>query len=223
MNDNLYRYISFERLGELFESRQLFFAHPTTWRKDDPYETILKHDTSHRVFGLCWCRESYSDAMWKIYCRDETGVRIGTTTNRLRRELKMAEDREEVLYRIARVRYPRTMTSYRRQIDAAQELFGRKRTTANAAKTLFLKRKAYRHECETRALINVHPKTTLKQGAAGYKLDVDPHRLIRSILIHPRASPVTVKRLTKEIRKRLGFKGTVKQSQLYTKPEADTV
>lgn len=104
-NDNLYRYISFERLCELFETKQLFFAHPTTWQKGDPYETILDHDTAHRVFALCWCRESYSDAMWRIYCGDEAGVRIGTTMARLRTALKSAMKRGEINYGIKRVRW----------------------------------------------------------------------------------------------------------------------
>ncbi len=33
----LYRQISFERLCEAFETMQLFFAHPTTWQRGDPY------------------------------------------------------------------------------------------------------------------------------------------------------------------------------------------
>jgi len=220
-NDNLYRYISFERLCELFETKQLFFAHPTTWQKGDPYETILEHDTAHRVFALCWCRESYSDAMWRIYCGEEAGVRIGTTIARLQAALKSAKMRGEIKYGIRRVRYPRTMASYRTQIDAAQERFRKDPTLTKAVDTLFLKRKAYRHECETRAVISVRPGLKLKRGAPGYKLEIDPHQLIRSVLIHPRASAEEVSRLKKEIKERLRFKGTVKQSLLYTKPEKD--
>lgn len=221
-NDNLYRYISFERLCEVFETKQLFFAHPTTWQKGDPYETVLDHDTAHRIFALCWCRESYSDAMWRIYCGEEAGVRIGTTMARLRAALTPARIRGEVKFGIKRVRYPRTMASYRKQIDAAQERFRKAPTLTKAVDTLFLKRMAYRHECETRVVISVNPELKLKRGVAGYKLEIDPHQLIRSILIHPRASTNDVKRLKKEIEERLGFRGTIKQSLLYTKPKQDT-
>lgn len=220
-NVNLYRYISFDRLCEVFETNQLFFAHPTTWQKEDPYETILEHDTAHRVFALCWCRESYSDAMWKIYCGEEAGVRIGTTMARLRTALKSARMRGEVKYGVKRVRYPRTMASYRKQIDAAQERFRKDPTLTKAVDTLFLKRKAYRHECETRAVISINQNLELERGAAGYKLEIDPNQLIRSILIHPRASAEAAKWLKKEIKERLGFRGAVKQSLLYTNPEKD--
>ena len=220
-NENLYRYISFERLCDLFETKQLFFAHPTTWQKVDPYETILDHDTAHRVFALCWCRESYSDAMWRIYCGEHAGVRIGTTMARLRTALESARKRGEIKYGIKRVRYPRTMASYRQQIDAAQEQFRKDPTLTKAVGTLFLKRRAYRHECETRAVISVAPELDLKRGATGYKLEIDPHQLIRSVLIHPRASADEAKRLKQEIEERLGFKGAVKQSLLYTYPEKD--
>lgn len=73
----LYRIMDFHRIVQIFERRELYFAHPSTW--DDPYEKFIKHPQSHALFAQCWTRASSSDAMWRIYSPNGLGVRISTS------------------------------------------------------------------------------------------------------------------------------------------------
>src|SRR5688572_1778461 len=99
----LYRIMRFERVVQIFESRSIFFAHPSTW--EDPYETQVKHPLANQVFGQCWCTRGVSDAMWRIYSPDRMGVRISTTTKKLRTLLKPDLDKRGLEYREGLVNY----------------------------------------------------------------------------------------------------------------------
>ena len=147
---HLYRIASFDRAADIITGRKLYFSHPSEW--EDPYEKVLNHDRAKAVFAQCWCRKGVSDAMWRIYSPHSIGVRIGTTSQRLKKALEVEKARRKLSFKIARVEY-----RYQEELDAelanARNELAAKYSFENAAVPLFLKRKAFDHERETRVVV----------------------------------------------------------------------
>ena len=82
----------------------------------------------------------------------------------------------------------------------------------------FLKRKAFRHESEYRLVVFAR-----RDRPSGKRLliPVDPHRLILSVLMDPRAHEATVSVFKFFLEKRLRYHGLVGKSTLYDKPELE--
>ena len=82
----------------------------------------------------------------------------------------------------------------------------------------FLKRKAFRHESEYRLVVFAR-----RDRPSGKRLliPVDPHRLILSVLMDPRAHEATVSVFKFFLEKRLKYHGLVGKSTLYDKPELE--
>src|ERR1700730_8691021 len=70
----LYRIIPFTYAVEMFERRELSMACPSSW--EDPYEALSEFSDPLAFFAQCWCKDSVSDAMWRIYSPDRQSVRI---------------------------------------------------------------------------------------------------------------------------------------------------
>jgi hypothetical protein len=87
-------------------------------------------------------------------------------------------------------------------------------------RSLLVKRKAFFHENEVRALYQ-----ELDDDACDdlYKYAIDPHSLIDQIMIDPRRSDSEFKVLKNIIRKTTGFKEEIKRSLLYTLPKDITL
>ena len=98
-NDYLYKYLTFEQFVDLVENEKLYFTRITNW--EDVYEgyyvnkffEYALHNSKVKVsrefikeniymiknsrYAQCWCMDkSESDAMWRIYSPNKTGVRI---------------------------------------------------------------------------------------------------------------------------------------------------
>lgn len=217
LKQNLYRIVSFDRAVDILTNGELYFAHPSSW--DDPYEKTLKHKLSGEIFALCWCRKAQSDAMWRIYSPHGLGVRIGTTRQRLKVALdKAKKNRELANYKIQNVEYV-----YQEELDFNLKdittLLEKNCSFSNASKSLFLKRKAFDHERETRLVLS-KPETL---NAKGITIKIDPSELFSSIWIDPRAPQAMVDAYTYYLKNKLNFKGTVKKSGLYTAPDKLTI
>lgn len=87
-----------------------------------------------------------------------------------------------------------------------------------AAELLFLKREAFAHESEWRASIYC-PEADRKNIRPGISVSVDPHSLIDSILLDPRAPQELVDAFTYYFKEKLKFKGRVSRSALYKSPQ----
>ena len=85
----VYRYFSIESFIYLLESKKLTFTHVNEW--DDPWENILSNSITEKddgtfeksiykasdyIYGQCWTRKEESDAMWRIYSPQKTGIKI---------------------------------------------------------------------------------------------------------------------------------------------------
>lgn len=90
--------------------------------------------------------------MWRIYSPNSLGVRIGTTRQRLNAALTAAKKSRQFSFKIQNVEY-----LYQEELDEelrnARENLAASYTFSNAVEPLFLKRKAFDHEKETRVVV----------------------------------------------------------------------
>ena len=207
----LYRILSFDRVVQLFEKEELHFAHPSTW--EDPYEVRLKHNQSHQLFGQCWCTKCVSDAMWRIYSPSHLGFRISTSTALLRRQLTSLAKENGYTLRMESVRYE-SQYKINKEFAALRDDLQRRFSVERAMDALFLKREAFDHEAEFRVLLNV-PEANRKTVREGFKIPINPHRLIDSVLLDPRAPTELVAAFTYYLQQKIGFKKRVARSVLY--------
>lgn len=230
-NDYIYRIISYERFIEMFDTRKNTLVKPKLW--EDTFENfVLKSklkfpdgseimlDTHERLYGQCWTRSNASDAMWRIYSHNQSGIRIRTTVDKLLNSLLIAnidKIRSEVC--IGKVNY-----EYESEITAmAKKAFTKngQMTFESLFRSLLLKRKAFAHENEIRLIKldwgNELPKNDI------FSYDIDPHELITQVMIDPRISYENFKNIKNDIRKRTGYLGDIKRSLLYRLPETLTV
>lgn len=207
----LYRIISFDRAVQIFESGELHFAHPSTW--EDPYEVQLQHEASHSLFGQCWCTRGVSDAMWRIYSPNHLGVRISTSTKKLKGALVAGSKSLGGSVRLGSVEYKsqRDINFEMKEIRTElQENF----SISRAMDALFLKREAFDHEAEYRAVIHI-PNASEEVIRDGIKIKANPHKLIDSILLDPRAPKELASAFAFYFTDKLNYEQRVAPSVLY--------
>jgi hypothetical protein len=210
----LYRILDFYRVVQIFERQELFFAHPSLW--DDPYERRVQHQSSHALFAQCWCRLGISDAMWRIYSPNHMGVRISTTTKKLEKAVSASAKDLGYGWVSQEVEY---ISQFELNLRARKIAAGleKKFNLADAVKVLFLKREAFAHEAEWRATIYC-PDEDRSKPSNGVGIKINPHELIDSILLDPRAPQELVDAFAYYFKHKLKFKGRVARSVLYASP-----
>ena len=88
-------------------------------------------------------------------------------------------------------------------------------THENLARTLLVKRPAFRHEREIRLLFTPHDFHNFKERIARYP--ADPNMLLDQIMLDPRMNEAKAAVLKRKIED-AGFSGSVKRSLLYAPP-----
>ncbi|MGC3893708.1 DUF2971 domain-containing protein [Pseudomonas urmiensis] len=211
----LYRILDFSRAVQIFESKSLYFSHPQMW--DDPYEVSIEHQGTHALFAQSWCRLGVSDAMWRIYSPHQMGVRISTSTKKLSKALHSAISPSKYHLVTGPVEYLTQHSLNARVRKIAGEL-REKFELSTAVQALYLKREAFTHESEWRAAIycpDISPTNIQK----GISVAIEPHKLIDSILLDPRAPKELVDAFTYYFKEKLNFTGRVSRSVLYKSPQ----
>jgi hypothetical protein len=212
----LYRIVSFDRLVQMLETDSWHFAHPSTW--DDPYEVWIRNTFSDQLFAQCWCRNGVSDAMWRIYSPDKLGVRIRVQADKLHRALVQASLEKDIGFRMVKVKYVGELEYLVKAGRIAIDL-QRRATFTRASAHLFLKRRAFEHEAETRIVACDFSQSELSKPK-GFKLNLPTSRLIDSVLVDPRAPNEHVDAYRSYLKNNLKFPGSVKKSQLYRSDES---
>jgi hypothetical protein len=222
----IYRFTTFSRLIEFFRTGE--FALTTTSKWDDPFENFivgvrfkigrgtLDLALRHVVHGSCWTRKSVSDALWRIYSPDKLSVRIGSTPRLLGASLKGALAKyPRSKWFIGRVQYLPQGSIVRSAAALARRILQDKSETA-AARSVLIKRRSFAHEDEVRVLvIDRH----LKSKGGILKVKVDPHEIVRSIMIDSRAPKEVVEMYRTHLKEQLGFRGRISKSTLYDLPD----
>lgn len=210
----LYRILSFDRAVQIFEQGELHFAQPSTW--PDPYEVSLVHSNSHKLFGQCWGTRGVSDAMWRIYSTNHLGVRISTSTRKLKKAIASELIRRGFELRMQNVDYlnPHDL---RGKVSKISKELAENFNVQQAMDVLFLKRVAFDYESEYRVVIYC-PDATKVLARQGIKIQVDPHELIDSVLLDPRAPDELIAALSFYFKGKLKFAKRVQRSVLYKPP-----
>lgn len=205
----LFRIIGFHRLVQIFKGEKLHFSHPSQW--DDPCEMLVDHQAMDSVFIQCWTKSADSDAMWRIYSPNQLGVQVETSELLLNNQLSEALNGTLTNRKIHPVIY-HDVKMVREKLEALKVLMNGEPTQALSG--LFYKRDSFKHENEVRAAIyDKSGKKGTKEG--GFQVSIDPHSLIRRILIDPRAPCEYVDAYKHYIKNILGFSGEVEKSNLY--------
>lgn len=208
----LYRIMDFHRAVQIFESKELYFAHPSTW--DDPYEKFIKHPRSHALFAQCWTHAYSSDAMWRIYSPHGLGVRLSVHQDKLVAAGREFAKSHDYKWRGRDVEYFKLAEFKEKARELGADLKA-KFDVQRAADALYMKRDAFKHEDEWRALLYC---PDAKKPVKGIAVKVEPHELIRSVLLDPRAPQELIDAFRLYFKRKLGFKGEVKRSGLYASP-----
>ncbi|MGJ8697217.1 MAG: DUF2971 domain-containing protein [Verrucomicrobiaceae bacterium] len=224
----VYRIMPLHRLEELFTNNELVLVRPKLW--EDPFEnfflksTFLTSDgaevTAEKVenswYGQCWTTNSDTDAMWRIYSQDKQSLRVKTTIRKLADAMWNENDNFAPLkYHIGAVDYkPVAEIDEFRKTTGFMEGTGGS-GTSRLANTLLIKRKEFEHESEIRLLYCDTADDSHAKKTNIHSIAVDPHSLIDEVCIDPRVDdPIDIDAITKKVQ-RLGYKGTVIQSDLY--------
>lgn len=211
--ENLYRILPFDRAVEILQG-SLYFSHPSTW--EDPFESIVDHEKAHAMFAQCWCLNGVSDAMWRIYSPNNLSVRIRTTKTKLNAAMSKVARSAGYKKRVQEVQYQTTAAVKTQAQTIAKELQN-KFDPKKAADLFFMKRSAFEHEREVRALLYCEDAPA-DQPAKGWPLKVNGHELVESILLDPRVPEHFGAAMTLYLKQKIKFEGSVQKSALYTKP-----
>ena len=223
----IYRITSLPHLFALFEKKQNILVKPKKW--EDPFENFILrskvrlktgeladlafHD---QLYGQCWTLQSASDAMWRIYSPNGDAVRLRTTVRKLAESLSQTCGKwGHVEAFIGRVKY----LPNKQLIHYANSVFrgGAEGLSSRLfAKTLLVKRPAFRHEREVRLVFFPHDIASASDDL--YPYPVDPHALIDQIMIDPRIPQHMASALRDKIRTKTLFSGPIKRSLLYAPP-----
>jgi len=226
LNRDVYRIIPFTRLIEIFETSQFTLLSPQKW--DDPFENLLFKSpirvgnvsfsfdaNQQRCHGQCWTLKAASDAMWRIYSPDKTCVRIKSTIKLLGESFHAVRKEGTYLF-IGKVKYcnPRQLIKHLQSL--AQKLS--ENPEESFARALLFKRNAFDHEDEIRLLcFNFNNAIDGTGGLLKYK--IDPHRIIKTVLLDPRAPNELVQVYKHYLKEKIGFQGHFSKSTLYDLPK----
>jgi len=221
----IYRIISLKRLTELFDSSKNTLVHPSLW--EDPYENfilkskvkllsgeIAEYTYHENFYGQCWTLNQSSDAMWRIYSKDNHGIRIKTTVRKLLSSLYYGgAHKPDMSCIVGKVQY----LSQEKLEHFANNIYSNGSLKKEYLfKSLLVKRKAFSHEKEVRVLYY-----DMKRNVDGqvFNYELNPHEFIEQLMVDPRLSVKDANEFKTKIKKITGYKGKINRSLLYAAPE----
>jgi len=225
-NTVIYRVFPFWRALQLFQTDELALVRPQLW--DDPFENLILGGVVRTAsgdadmmsirdgwYGQCWTTTPESDAMWRIYSGDKTGVRLSTTVGKLFQAVCPNPDEWTWLkFFVGKVDYQteQAMADWIATLSLSKLTAGAQ--AYDLAKTLLIKREAFTHEREVRVLFNdVHD--TIKGPVAIFPFAGGS--LVDDVMLDPRLDLSMVRTISTAF-KSAGYTGTIQQSHLYRSP-----
>jgi hypothetical protein len=222
LDQRIYRITKPDYVYSLFHRRENVLVSPRKW--DDPFENFVLNSPAmmpngetiewgfrNDFYGQCWTFHKASDAMWRIYSTEKTGIRLRTTIRKALTGLA-ARARADHQAFIGRVSY----LSARKLKQFGNSAIGIPLNASDFASTLLVKRLAFEHEKEVRLLFLAEPGDSVEDGTFRYA--VDPHTMIDQMMVDPRLGPRAADDLISKIRARTRFKGRILRSLLYATP-----
>lgn len=218
----IFRIDSIDRVFSVLEKERLVFVRPLKW--SDPLENIVfnarltkngkpfEHAGKNNIYAQCWTSEPDSYALWQIYTKGGTGVRMATRFENLS---GLSPINLGQLY-VGKVQY-----LYKNKLDALPKKKGfikglsEKAISEPHIKTLLIKRKSYRYENEIR-LFSVPDESMIdKYDDDLVHVRIEPKEFFTSFLFDPRLSYDVFKKHKKRLIGEFGFRDTqIKMSTL---------
>jgi hypothetical protein len=223
----IYRVYNSQRLLTMFANKENVLVRPSLW--DDPLENFILNTAASKMqyhshldlearnyyYGQCWSLIEESDAMWRIYSHDKSGIKVKTTIRKLFSSLKeYVKDNDDNVF-IGKVKYlngdllrEKLMDESWLELEAISYI--------NQATSLMFKRMEFEHEKEVRLLYlnNFHRNTSTDL----FHYRIEPNNLFNEIVFDPRISDETFEVYKLYLVEKSGFSKTVRQSELYKIP-----
>lgn len=183
-DQKIYRYLSFESFVYLIELKKLTFSKISNW--DDPWENVLarqcsflsngkemnSYSDSLDLYGQCWTLNAESDAMWRIYSPNKSGVQVETTVGCLQHLIG----------------YRRLFVDRVQYCKDPKDFLEKQKTIKLKCSEALLKRDAFRHEEELRILVNpCDLEIPVSTDNPHINLDVNIEKFITGVQIDSRA------------------------------------
>ena len=225
----VHRTFSINRFIDLITAKVNGLVSPSRW--DDPFENFLLARTLVRTpdgqlgtleslaadwYGQCWTATAESDAMWRIYSADHTGIkataRLGDLLDGLARSVRLSPGLQAFA---GKVEYhdQAAITASMSSLTFADLAMGG--TNDRFAELLCIKREAFAHEDEIRLLYcDVEPK--VGDGTV-YQYRLDPNATLISVEIDPRLTQAEADVVAQRLRA-AGLTIQATRSALYDAP-----
>lgn len=204
--ENLQKDIATSAALDLVQNRTVNTILGAVRASDYPDDISLFEAVSNWVDVSCWhtdASDSESMAMWKIYGAGSAAVCVESTLQDVVSSMEIPEDRQVYAGKI-------TYLDYKNDYVGDEDFL----------RVFFQKSKFYDYEKELRIVIypagNTDPKTV--RSAKGTKVDVDPKKIIKSVLVSP-ASSLWFHDLIEKVLKEAGFTVPVLQSMIPIRPK----
>lgn len=227
----IFRFLSVERLLEMFETHTNVLVNPILW--EDPFEnhimtSFIDQKTEDEkdicigfrddFYGQCWTQTRESDAMWRIYSSKKNGVRITTTPRKLLQSLFVDTGNQINDYScfLGKVEYY-TTTKLCEHLNKNAIHWLTEPTGKGITKSLLFKRIPFKHENEVRLLINTKFKPERAKKRI-YTYYFNPLELIDDIVFDPRIEYQEFQNYKVQLRK-LRFNKKIVKSKLYDIPK----
>lgn len=224
LNKPIYRIMPLERVLQIYDSNKLYFPNINKYW-EDPYELFVfkQHymyqgrkldntDISQHYYGQCWSTRMNSDAMWRIYSTDLKSVRLRTTPLKLINAL-FREKTQGMILNYGLVKY-----FNREDIELwLKNEFSGFFSDNYVIESLFMKRTNFSHEKEIRFIIST-PTTDgehILLAQDGVSFHIQPDSLFSQIALDPRLPKERCDLLKNLLRRYVGTKTKVVQSELY--------
>lgn len=220
-----YRIMNEEHLVSMFQNKELVLVNPNKW--EDPFEAhwaslFTKNSVLNDLnfYGLCFTKDSRSDAMWKIYSAEKKGIRIRIDKKRFWKSLQNAYSsgnlgKDAELY-FGEVQYcnDTELVSISKNYD-----FEVVKDEKGLVLPWFAKRDAFKYEMELRLLLAEMPDS--HRGTPQlFKIPLNPRDFITSLQLDGRLSEADFINKRIELSKKTGFPSQyIIHSQLYKLPK----
>ncbi|MGA2958699.1 MAG: DUF2971 domain-containing protein, partial [Thermodesulfobacteriota bacterium] len=230
----VYRIFSLKWFLDLLKNRKIALMSFAKW--EDPFENFLLKakaittkgvnvdftNLRELVYGQSWCLVEETDAMWRIYSNDKSGVKIKAHVGRLFDSL-YGDGKSTCLHLyFGKVIYESLKgieALMNNQIKIHEELF-RDTSGSGIIEYLLIKRSEFEHEHEARIIYYSSSNDPIRIKSGNKDLiifDIDPNQIIEKVVLDPRLNGVEFKRIESQI-KSGGYKGNVERSSLYNPP-----
>lgn len=224
LNKPIYRIMPLERVLQIYETNELYFPNINKYW-EDPYELFVfkqhyvynghnldNNDILQHHYGQCWTSRVNSDAMWRIYSPDLKGVRLKTTPLKLITAL-LSQKANNMVLNYGAINY---LSKDEIEVWLKNNFTG-SFADSYVIESFFIKRTNFSHEKEIRFIVST-PTTDGKvmlPALNGVQFQVQPDDVFSQIALDPRLPKDRCDLLKKLLRRYVGAKTKVVQSELY--------